>query len=333
MADTPEGAMTESGPADPLIGRVFGERFVVVGLIARGGMGRVYRAEQRPLGRQVALKVLLPNPALEEEEAEQFHERFLLEASIVSKLTHPNTVTLFDYGQTEDDYHYIAMELLEGRTVRQALDEDGPFSGARAMHVAMQICRSVREAHALGVIHRDLKPANVLLVQHGDQQDVVKVLDFGLVKNVATHETGPTLKGAFLGSPKYMAPEQIRSEPLDGRTDIYALGVLLYEMLTGQVPFGGPSAVDILLAHVNEPPTPLRERRPDLDAPRDLDEIVMKTLAKEPAERFESMDALLASLKDLARDTGLDTTGAIGSAGNTGRFAVPATPPPGGRNR
>src|SRR5687768_11656386 len=170
--DDPRGASvpvprpTATGP-DPLIGRMINERYRIVGTIARGGMGKVYRAEQQPLGRLVALKVL--NPNYNGDNDPEFHKRFFLEASIASKLTHPNTVTIFDYGKTDDEVFYIAMELLEGRTMHRALREEAPFSADRAMHIARQICRSLREAHGLGVIHRDLKPANIYLVQHGDE--------------------------------------------------------------------------------------------------------------------------------------------------------------------
>src|SRR5690606_27522380 len=171
-----------------------------------------YMAEQAPRGREVVLKGLKPSysGACDSE----FPTCFFLEASTCSKLSHPNTVTIFDYGRTDDDVYYIAMELLEGRTLHRALREDGPFPADRAMHVARQICRSLREAHGLGVIHRDLKPANVFLVRHGDENDYVKVLDFGLVKELEQGED-LTQTGLFMGSPKYMSPEQIRGEDVD----------------------------------------------------------------------------------------------------------------------
>ncbi|MGZ3423910.1 MAG: serine/threonine protein kinase, partial [Polyangiales bacterium] len=203
-----QGATKQSGP-DPLLGRSINDRFKVTGLIARGGMGKVYKAEQAPLGRVCAIKVLNPNYSGEHDP--EFHKRFFLEASISSKLTHPNTVTIFDYGRTDDNIYYMAMEFLEGRTLHRALREEGPFIEERATHIARQICRSLREAHSLGVIHRDLKPANVYLIEHGDETDFVKVLDFGLVKNIDdTKGEDLTQTGLFMGSPKYMAPEQIR---------------------------------------------------------------------------------------------------------------------------
>ena len=163
-------AAKQSGP-DPLIGRTVNDRFKVTALIARGGMGKVYRAEQAPLGRVCAIKVLNPNYAGEHDP--EFHKRFFLEASIASKLTHPNTVTIFDYGRTDDEIYYMAMEYLEGHTLHRAIREAGHFPEERAAHIARQICRALREAHSLGVIHRDLKPANIFLVEHGDETDFV----------------------------------------------------------------------------------------------------------------------------------------------------------------
>ncbi len=318
---------SQKGP-DPLIGRVINDRFRIISLIARGGMGKVYRAEQAPLGREVALKVLNPNYSGDSDP--EFHKRFFLEASTCSKLTHPNTVTIFDYGRTEDDVYYIAMELLEGRTLHRQLRDDGFMPASRAAHVARQICRSLREAHGLGVIHRDLKPANIFLVAHGDQPEFVKVLDFGLVKDL--DETGEDLTqtGLFMGSPKYMSPEQIRGERVDARADIYALGVMLYEMICGKVPFDRPNSVNILMAHVHEAPPPLKDTNPDTDATSSLEAIVMKALAKAPEDRFSTMDEMLVALKDMAgeagfsitRSTDLTASSEIAAVGITGQFGA-----------
>ena len=244
-------------------------------------MGKVYRAEQAPLGRVCALKVLNPNYAGDQDP--EFHKRFFLEASIASKLTHPNTVTIFDYGRTDDDVYYMAMEYLEGHTLHRAIREAGHFPEERAAHVARQICRALREAHSLGVIHRDLKPANIFLVEHGDETDFVKILDFGLVKNVSDTKTEDlTQTGLFMGSPKYMAPEQIRGDRVDARTDIYALGIILYEMIAGKVPFDRPNSVNILMAHVNEEAPPLRQMNPNTQVSPAFEEIIARCMAKDP---------------------------------------------------
>lgn len=286
--------VNSQGP-DPLVGRVINDRYRIVSTIARGGMGKVYRAEQQPLGRLVALKVL--NPSYTGENDPEFHKRFFLEASIASKLTHPNTVTIFDYGKTDDDIYYIAMELLEGRTLHRALRDEGPFEPERAMHIGRQICRSLREAHGLGVIHRDLKPANVYLVQHGDESDFVKVLDFGLVKNVEDKGEELTQTGLFMGSPKYMSPEQIRGDQVDARVDVYALGVIMYEMLTGKVPFDRPNSVNILMAHIQEEVPPMSVHNENVRVPQALEAVVRKCMAKSKEERYASMDEVLAALK------------------------------------
>jgi serine/threonine-protein kinase len=292
---------TNSGVPDPLIGRVINERFRVTSVLARGGMGKVYLAEQAPLGRACALKVLNPDYARGQDP--EFHKRFFLEASIASKLAHPNTVTIYDFGKTDDGIYYMAMEYLDGLTLHRAIREAGHFSEERTAHVARQICRGLREAHSLGVVHRDLKPANIFLIEHADETDFVKILDFGLVKNVGENEgrfEDLTQAGLFMGSPKYMAPEQIRGERVDARTDVYALGVVMCEMITGKVPFDRPTSVKILMAHAKEPAPALRTLNPNVAISSAFEEMVARCLAKSPDDRYRSMDEVLAALKRLA---------------------------------
>jgi serine/threonine-protein kinase len=307
----------QTGAPDPLIGRLVNDRFKITALIARGGMGKVYRAEQAPLGRVCAIKVLNPNYAGEHDP--EFHKRFFLEASIASKLTHPNTVTIFDYGRTDDDIYYMAMEYLEGHTLHRAIREAGSFPEERGAHIARQICRALREAHSLGVIHRDLKPANIFLVEHGDETDFVKVLDFGLVKDVSEGKPAEELTqtGLFMGSPKYMAPEQIRGDKVDARTDIYSLGIIMYEMCTGKVPFDRPNSVNILMAHVNEEAPPLRVMNPNINPSPQFEEVILRCMAKDPEVRFRSMDEVLAALK---RVGGAAMTATVSGVGATGEY-------------
>ncbi len=315
MAERPSAASRISGAPDPLIGRTINERFKITALIARGGMGKVYRAEQAPLGRLCALKIL--NPSYSGEHDPEFHKRFFLEASIASKLTHPNTVTIFDYGRTDDEIYYMAMEYLDGVTLHRAIREAGSFPEERVAHIARQVCRALREAHNLGVIHRDLKPANVFLVEHGDETDFVKVLDFGLVKNVNPEnkvDDQLTQTGLFMGSPKYMAPEQIRGDAVDARTDIYSLGIIMYEMLTGKVPFDRPNSLNILMAQVNEEALPLRVMNPTANVSPTMEEVVARCMAKDPNARFASMNDVLVALKRLSG----------GSAVGTGEFRIGA---------
>ncbi len=322
MSDGQATAAKAGGP-DPLIGRVIADRFKITGLIARGGMGKVYRAEQAPLGRACAIKVL--NPNYNGDADPEFHRRFYREASVSSKINHPNSVTIFDYGKTDDEIYYIAMEYLEGQTLHHALRAQGTFSEERAGRIAQQICRALREAHALDVIHRDLKPANIFLTRHGDDGDFVKVLDFGLVKHLSERpEEQLTQTGLFMGSPKYMAPEQIQGGHVDARTDIYSLGIILYEMLAGKVPFDRPTSVNILMAHVGEPPPPMREVNPNLVCSPAFEELVMRCIAKDPAERFKTMDEVLQALKNVHGISMM--TGQLAAVNLSGAYGT--VPPP-----
>jgi serine/threonine-protein kinase len=300
--------------ADELIGRVINDRFRIISVIARGGMGRVYRAEQVPLGRLVAIKTLDPRGHGGDNDP-QFQQRFFLEASVASKLQHPNTVTVFDYGRTADGVYFIAMELVEGRSLFHVIRGEAPLHAPRVIHIALQIARSLREAHRLDVIHRDLKPGNVLLTHHGDEEDFVKVLDFGLVKHVESEaEQELTKAGLFMGSPKYMSPEQIRGERVDARSDIYALGIVMYEMITGRVPFERDNTVKVLMAHMHEQVPPITSP----DVPQPLVELVMRCLDKRPEGRPSSMDEVIVRLKQ-AMGLSLTASGAF-ALGPDGRM-------------
>jgi eukaryotic-like serine/threonine-protein kinase len=298
----PASGKGEKGEPDPLIGRTINGRFKIVSVIARGGMGKVYKAEQAPLGRLCALKVL--SPKYEGDRDPEFHKRFFLEASTAAKLSHANTVTIFDYGQEGDDLYYIAMEYIEGRTLHRTLREEGPLEESRVAVIAGQICRSLREAHGLGVVHRDLKPGNILVTDRADEHDVVKVLDFGLVKDVTGEAEDLTQAGLFMGSPKYMAPEQILGGEITARTDIYSLGVMMFEMLTGKVPFDRGASVGTLMAHVNDPVPPMRQVNPKLQASATMENIVARCLEKDPNKRFNSMKDLLNALKRVGNENG-----------------------------
>src|SRR3954470_9979525 len=290
----PHPATTHGAEEDALIGRTIGGRYRIVGTVGFGGMGRVYDAVQSPLDRPVSIKFLLGGHAHDA----AFRRRFMLEAAVTSKLTHPNTVTLFDYGETEGIY-FIAMELLKGRTLSDVVRQEGALSQERAIHIAQQVCRSLSEAHTQGVIHRDLKPANVMLLQQRHELDFAKVLDFGLVKFFTDGVEGQTHQGTFVGTPHYVSPEQARDEQPDPRSDVYSLGILLYLMLTGQVPFHAASAVEVLVKQLNDKAVPPRERRPDLNIDPELEALVLKCLAKQRDERVQSMDELLQGLTQI----------------------------------
>ena len=265
--------------------------------LARGGMGWVFLATQLPLGRQVAVKVLTCG-----QQDAAFRQRFLLEASTCAKLQHPNIVTIHDYGESERGDLFMAMEYLAGSSLSYLLAKSGRLPVSRALRITLQVARALRVAHKAGVVHRDLKPANIMLLEHDDDaQDFVKVVDFGLAK---LFEGGPqggaielTRAGTMLGSPRYMAPEQIRNRDIDPRTDIYSLGVILFYMLTGRPPFMGDNATDILAQHLRDPVPPMAEVAGDLEVPHELEEVVRRCLGKDAADRYPTVDALIADLK------------------------------------
>jgi serine/threonine-protein kinase len=285
-----------AGAPDALVGKVLLDRIRIVRAIARGGMGKVYLGEQTRLKRRVAVKVLDPRLTAGADAAE-FTRRFLLEASIASKLTHPHLVTIFDYGETPDGC-FIAMEYLEGRSLADELARRGPLSPERAVHVTVQIARALREAHALGVVHRDVKPGNVFLLRQDEDDDFVKVLDFGLVQErPSTDSREHAGSDAIMGSPRYMAPEQVQGKEIDGRADIYSLGVVLYAMLTGRPPFERRTELATMMAQVSDVPPPMATAAPGLALPAGLEEVVMRCLAKSPDDRWASMEELVAALR------------------------------------
>lgn len=327
--------------SDPLIGQTVGGRFVIQGRIARGGMACVYAATQTQVDRPVAVKVLRPNLDGLDGSAADFRRRFLQEASILSRLQHPNLVTLLDYGQITQipgDHYYIAMEYLRGKTLSRHFREKGRLDVGQAIRIARQVGRGLREAHRQGFIHRDLKPSNIMLVPEDDENEIVKLIDFGIGKAVERRAyeqvNGPdaeeeemTRVGLLLGSPSYMAPEQIRGETVEPRTDVYGLGIVLFQALTGRLPFEGKSQVDLMLAHCSIPPPPLDDFL-EMPVPS-LSTLIAETLRKSPSER-PSVDEFLACLANVEQDL----FGSIGLAGPTllgARFSFP--PPDSGSAR
>jgi tRNA A-37 threonylcarbamoyl transferase component Bud32 len=298
--EEPKTAEVPAEALDPLVGQTLDGRFRIVDVIGKGAMGKVYRAVQLPLNRAVALKVLDSRYGAGREES--FKQRFLVEAALTSKLNHPNTVRVLDYGSTRDGLFFLAMEYLDGETLEHVLRR-GPLPWHRVVAIAQQIGRALREAHELGVVHRDLKPGNVVLLAADDDADFVKVLDFGLVKSfVEGHELegrAITQQGMLMGSPPYMAPEQGEKNRADPRSDIYSLGTMLFEMLSGKPPFTGGAPLEIILKHVHQPVPKLVAPKHFEPVPEALEAIVLKCLAKSPMDRFQSMDELLLALQDL----------------------------------
>ncbi|WP_437689393.1 protein kinase domain-containing protein [Sorangium sp. So ce176] len=309
------------------------QKFKIHSLLATGGMGVIYRGEQIALERQVAIKVLTPTNSSNQIDP-NFHKRFFLEASILARLQHPNIVTVFDYGRVENmepERYFMAMEFLEGETLFRRLRKAGRLSAPDAMGIARQIARGLREAHKHGVVHRDLKPSNVMLVPGEDTGELVKILDFGLVKVLADDSEELTQQGSFLGSPRFMSPEQISHGKVDLRTDVYSLGVIVYQMLCGKVPFEAQNSVQILIAHLQQPVPRMRERNPEADVPEVLEAFVMRCLSKEPDGRPANMEAFIRGLGECAQAIGLSpafgSTGLVTmDSGGTGRMPTPMPP-------
>ena len=258
----------------------------IVGLLGRGGMSVVYRAESPRLGMTVALKVL----ASELADDEAFRERFVSESRLAAALNHPNIITIYDAGEA-DGALYIAMRFVRG-DLRAALAE-GPLEPARVAAILEQVGNALDEAHAEGLIHRDVKPANILLDGGEGRPEVAYLADFGLTKHAGSH-TGLTASGAFLGTIDYMAPEQIEDRPLDGRVDVYSLGCVAFQALTGAPPFTRATEAAVLWAHMQDPPPRVSDQRPGL--PAAVDSVISRALAKAPSDRFQSCGDLAAAL-------------------------------------
>ncbi len=286
--------------ADPYLGRDIAGQFRVIEKIGSGGMGSVYKAEQPEMRRFVAIKVLHSRYLSRQD----LVTRFKREARAMSHLSHPNTARVFLYGQLEDGACYFVMEYLEGKNLAQTVRREGPMEPLRAINVMIQACGALEEAHRGGIVHRDLKPENIFLTSQGGIADFPKVLDFGLAK-VSERQMRPgslilTQEGMVFGTPEFMSPEQARGETLDGRSDIYSLGVILYELLTGKLPFDANQPMEYIQKHIKEPPIPLSVRTPDRQFPPGLEAVMMKALAKKPDDRFDSAAELASALKHVA---------------------------------
>ena len=283
-------------------------RYRILNRIGSGGMADVYRAQDTHLGREVAIKVLHRRFSADED----FVERFRREASSAASLQHPNVVNVFDRGEHDGTY-YIAMEHLSGSTLKQLITAEAPLDQERAIDLGIQILRAAGFAHRRGVIHRDLKPHNVIVGGEG----TAKVTDFGIARAGASEMTET---GSIMGTAQYLSPEQAQGHAVSAPSDLYSIGVLLYEVLTGKVPFHGGSAVSIALKHMNEAPPPLSRLRADIHP--QLESVVMRALAKDPARRYASAEEMIAALE------GART--AIAGSDNGARTAVlaPVTPPP-----
>ena len=273
--------MSAPGQQDPLVGRVLADRFEILSRIGEGGTGVVYRAKQITVDRVVAIKVLGAHVSSDPSWVKRFHN----EARAAARLDHPNTVRLIDFGETKEGLLFIAMEFLQGRSLADEIVRLGKLPPQRVLRILSQVCQSLQEAHQQGIIHRDIKPDNVFLVEMKGAGDFVKVLDFSVAK-MDTPDAQQTRAGTVFGTPAYMSPEQARGVKLAPQSDIYACGIVGYEMLTGKPPFEAALPMEVVMMHLRQKPAPL------VGFPDSVARLVMKALEKTPDRRQQSAEEM-----------------------------------------
>jgi eukaryotic-like serine/threonine-protein kinase len=289
------GATLARGDQDEYVGRTLAHKYKVEALIGEGGMGKVYRARQEALDKLVVLKVLRQSLLNDERTV----ARFKREAKAASRLNHPNSISILDFGQAEDGALFIAMEFVPGQDLHTVLSKEGPLPESRIARIVSQVLSALYDAHSAGVIHRDLKPENIMVEPRRNEPDFVKVLDFGIAKiQDGTNDDGPALtrNGFVCGTPEYMSPEQARGATLDHRSDLYAVGVILYQLVTGRLPFESDSAVGFATKHLTEEPVPPSRRRPEVRVSPAMDRLIMRALSKSPDDRPQDAEVFKAEL-------------------------------------
>ncbi len=307
---------------DEHIGKTVANKYRVEQMIGEGGMGKVYKATQLALDKPVVLKVL--RQALLSDE--RTVARFQREAKAASRLNHPNSISVLDFGQADDGAMYIAMEYVQGKDLHHILSREWPLPEARVIRLVSQVLSALADAHSAGVIHRDLKPENIMVEQRRGEADFVKVLDFGIAKIVdGTNDDGPALTraGFVCGTPEYMSPEQARGAQLDHRSDLYAVGVILYQLTSGMLPFDSDSAVGFATKHLTEVPPPPTRRRPDARVSPAMERLIMKALAKSPDDRPQTAEQFRAELLAIEKER----RAGVGPSRRPGQASAPGLAP------
>ena len=295
----------KSASAD-LVGQVVADRYHITKKLGEGGMGAVYLGEHVKMGRKSAIKVMTQAMVHDPDAVSRFNR----EAANASRISHPNVCQIYDFGETADGLIYLAMEFIEGCALTDLIDQEGALVPVRAAIILRQAADALQAAHDLTIVHRDLKPDNIMIITGKDGEDIVKVVDFGIAKAMAGDESGQkvTKTGLVVGTPEYMSPEQLSGDKLDGRSDIYSLGLVLYRMLTGVLPFQADSAQETMIKRLTDDPTPLVESRPDILFPAKMQAVLDRALARSVVNRYQN-----------AAEFGRDTMDAVAG------LAVPST--------
>ena len=299
-------------PSKELVGQVVAERYHVTKKLGEGGMGQVYLAEHVKMGRRCAIKIMSSGMINDADAVSRFNR----EAANASRISHPNVCAIYDFGETKDGLIYLAMEFIEGRSLSELLQETGPLALPRAASMLTQSAEALQAAHDLGIVHRDLKPDNIMVITTRGK-DTVKVVDFGIAKATAgdTAMQKVTRTGLVVGTPEYMSPEQLSGDPLDGRSDIYSLGLVFYRMITGTLPFQADSAQETMIKRLTDDPLPLQQARPGAFFPPGLQPVMDRVLARTPAERY-------STATEFARDVLAVTSAATGAVDTEGATQV-----------
>ena len=292
------GTLRAKAASADLVGQVVADRYHILKKLGEGGMGAVYLGEHVKMGRKSAIKVMASAMAHDPDAVARFNR----EASNASRISHPNVCQIFDFGETSDGLIYLAMEFIEGQSLKDLIEKEGAIPAARAASIIKQSADALQAAHDLSIVHRDIKPDNIMIIRGRGGDDVVKVVDFGIARAVGGDEPGQkvTKTGLVVGTPEYMSPEQLSGDKLDGRSDIYSLALVLYRMITGVLPFEADSAQETMIKRLTDDPVPLSESRPDIDFPPKLQLVMNNALARKADERYQS-----------AADFGHDTLDAV----------------------
>ena len=318
-------ALRSQGGGTDLVGSIIAERYHVLKKLGEGGMGQVYLAEHVKMGRKSAVKVMNPGMVNDADAISRFNR----EAANASRINHPNVAGIYDFGETAEGLIYLAMEFIEGESLTSLVEKNGALPPLRAADIAKQAADGLQVAHDMGIVHRDLKPDNIMIAKNRDGSDCVKVVDFGIAKAAGAENQKVTKTGLVVGTPEYMSPEQLAGDKLDGKSDIYSLALVAYNMLTGKLPFEGETAQESMIMRLTDDPRPLSLTKPDTSWPKEVQDVIGKALQRKKDDRYRSASefgvALWQAVEHMPKQAAAGATQMIGAM--DGATAVVSAPP------